>query len=67
MADGRYSLLGSLSGMTEIVDGVDGPAQAGVTVSRLLKSKRSFSVTLAAGLTDSAPDYSVSAGWRIGL
>jgi hypothetical protein len=67
LADGRYSILGSLSGMTEIVDGVDGPAQAGVTVSRLLKSKRSLSVTFAAGLTDSSPDYSVSVGWRVGL
>lgn len=65
-ADGRYSLLGSISGMTEIVAGVEGPVQVGITVSRLLESKRSLISTLAAGLTESSPDYSVSVGWRMG-
>ncbi len=64
---GRYSVLGSVSGYTETVDGVDGPIEAGFTVSRLARSGRSFNVTLSAGLSESAPDYSISTGWRVGL
>lgn len=64
---GRYSVLGSVWGYTETVDGVDGPIEAGFTVSRLNSSGRSFNVTLSAGLTESAPDYSLSTGWRVGL
>ncbi len=67
LGGGRYSLLGSISGYTETVDGVDGPVEAGVTVQRLNSSGRSFSVTFSAGLTESAPDYSFSTGWRVGL
>lgn len=63
----RYSVLGSVSGYTETVDGVDGPIEAGFTVSRLNSSGRSFNVTLSAGLTESAPDYAVSTGCRVGL
>ncbi len=64
---GRYSVLGSVWGSTETVDGVDGPVQVGVTGSRLMDSGRSLNVTLSAGLTESAPDYSLSLGWRLGL
>ena len=67
LAGGNYSVLGSVSGYTGTVDGVDGPLEAGFTVSRLNSSGRSFNVTLSAGLTESAPDYSLSTGWRVGL
>ncbi len=67
VADGRYSLLGSITGYSETVAGIDGPVEAAVTVSRGNGSGRSFSLTLSAGLTDSAPDYSPSSGWRVGL
>lgn len=66
-ADSRSSILGSVWGSTETVDGIDGPVQLGVTLSRLVSSGRSLSVTLSAGLTESAPDYSLAAGWRVGL
>ncbi len=67
LVGGRYSVLGSVSGYTETVDGVDGPIEAGLTVSRFNNSGRSFNVTLSAGLTESAPDYALSTGWRVGL
>lgn len=67
LAGGSYSVLGSVSGYTETVDGVDGPIEAGFTVSRLNRSGRSFNVTLSAGLSESAPDYTLSTGWRMGL
>jgi len=67
LESGRYSVLGSISGYTETVDGIDGPVEAGFTVSRLNRSGRSFSVTLSAGLTESAADYSLSTGWRAGF
>ncbi len=64
---GRYSVLGSISGYTETVDGIDGPVEAGLTVSRLNSSGRSLNLMLSAGLTESAPDYSLSIGWRVDL
>lgn len=64
---GRYSVLASVFGNTETVDGVDGPLQASFSLNRILRSGRGLHVTLATGLTDSAPDVSLSAGWRIGL
>ena len=67
LASGRYSVVGSVSGYTEIVDGVDGPIEASFLVSRNLSAGRSFNLTVSAGLTDSAPDYSLAAGWRLAL
>lgn len=67
LAGGRNSVLASVSGLTETIAGTDGPLQAAFTWSRLTPTGRAFSLTLAAGLTDSSPDYSVSTGWRVGL
>lgn len=67
LADGRYSVLGSISGYSEIVDGVDGPVEAALTLGRRLRSDRSFDIRLSAGLTDTAADFGVSLGWRVGL
>lgn len=63
----RWSLLGSFSGSTTVVEGTDPPAQIGVGVSRYLDSGRSLSGSAAMGLSESSPDLSLSIGWRIPL
>ncbi len=67
LSGGRLLVGASVWGSTETVDGVDGPLQIGITASRLVGSGRSYSLTLSAGLTESAPDHSLSVGWRVGL
>lgn len=62
--DGRYLVEASLWGRTETVEGVDGPIAIDLTLSRALKSQHSVYVTAEAGLTESAPDYSLSVGYR---
>lgn len=64
---GRVSVLGAVSGLTETVDGIDGPLQISFTGSRILRRDRRISLTLAAGLTDTAPDVSLAAGWSVEL
>lgn len=67
LATGRWSVLASLSGGTSILDGMDPPMQVGIGVNRLLQPGRSLSVSAGFGLTETAPDFSVSVGWRLGL
>ena len=67
LSDGRSSILASVTGWTETVDGADGLLQASLTWSRRTPAGRALSVSVGAGLSDSAPDYTVSTGWRIGL
>jgi hypothetical protein len=67
LATGRWSVLASFSGGTSILDGMDPPMQVGIGVNRLLQSGRSLSVSTGFGLTETAPDFSVSVGWRFGL
>lgn len=62
--DGRYLVEASLWGRTETIEGIDGPIAIDLTLSRALKSQHSVYVTAEAGLTESAPDYSVSVGYR---
>lgn len=64
---GHYSFVAGLHGLTEIVDGVDGPVQLSVTGNRKVGDNRSFRLTFAGGLTESAPDLAVSLGWSVGL
>lgn len=62
---GRWSLLTSLSGWTAILDGVVPPVQVGVGLSRLITPSRSLSLSAGVGLTETAPDISISLGWRL--
>lgn len=66
LGSGRWSLLGSVSGWTTIIDGAQPPLQLGVGLGRLLARGRSVSVNLGVGLTETAPDVSVGLGWRLG-
>jgi hypothetical protein len=67
LADLRWGLLASVSGSTRVVEGTDPPARIGVVLTRYLESERSVSVSGTLGVTESAPDLTLSVGWRLPL
>lgn len=64
---GRYGALATVSGFTEIIDGVEPPVQAGLGLSARLTARASLTVNVSVGLTESAPDVAGGLGWRIAL
>jgi hypothetical protein len=65
LGTGRFGLLASIFGNTPIQSGVDPPVQVSLGLSYLLSLRRSLMVSASAGLTDSAPDVSLSFGWFV--
>ncbi len=66
LAGGEVDILVSLSGYSRIIEGVDHPAQFGVSLLRQPDSGKSFILSADFGLTESAPDFMLSLGWIIG-
>ncbi len=64
---GRVSTLASVSGATAIVGTMDAPLSAGLSLGIAAGERRYFTVGAAAGLSESAPDWSLSVGWRRSL
>lgn len=60
---GKIGLLASVFGNSRIQEGVDPPLQVSLGLSYLLSLQRSLMVSASAGLSDSAPDVSLSFGW----
>ena len=67
LADGRWSLLVSGSGYSAILPGEDPPVQVGLGIGRIFSRRGAVTGTVAAGITDTAPDLSVGLGWRVGF
>jgi len=67
LAGGKFALLASYSGYTQIIADVEPPSIIGLGLSYRIDSKKSFIVNSTFGLTESTPDFSVSLGWRIGF
>lgn len=67
LASGRLSALASVAGFTSIVDGVAAPAQVGLAISYRTNSGRAVSGNASIGLTDSASDFGLGIGWRLGI
>ncbi len=65
LGGGKLGLLASLFGSSRIQPAVDPPVQVSLGLSYLLGLRRSLMVSASAGLTDSAPDISLSFGWFI--
>ncbi len=63
----RLSILGSVNGYSSVLRGVAGPVQAGLTMGYHWASGRAFTVSTAFGLTPSAPDVTLGAGWQVPL
>jgi len=64
---GRYSLMASYAGITEVIEGVEPPASLGLGLSIRVGSKNSLILNAAFGLSEASPDLSLSLGWSIGL
>lgn len=67
LGDGRVSLLASLSGYSRIVVDTDPPLDVGGAIGYRLGEGRSLSLGVTIGLSDSSPDFTVSAGWQTRL
>ena len=67
LAGGKFALMASYSGITEVIAGVAPPSSLGLGLS--IKAGRASSVMLNAafGLSEASPDLSLSLGWSIGL
>lgn len=64
---GKLAALLSISGYTEILDGVAPPVQAGLGLTYWLRGGHGLSATAAFGLTEATPDLSFGVGWRVAL
>lgn len=67
LAEGKFSLIASFSGYTEIIDNVEPPAQIGLAFTYQPLAGPDLSSGAAFGLTESSPDVSVSLGWQVSL
>ncbi|HUX35092.1 MAG TPA: hypothetical protein VMV51_14560 [Gemmatimonadaceae bacterium] len=65
--DGKWSLLGSVSGSTAVIRNVTPPASAGFSIGYRPSSFQSLTWGLSFGLTESASTVSTSLGWRVRL
>lgn len=63
----RVSLLASILGSSRVTDAASAPVQLGVAVGYLSSARRSVNVGIYAGLTQSAPDISLTIGWGVPL
>jgi hypothetical protein len=65
--DSRGSILVSFLGADTIIETMERPMSLGLGASYSLESGQSVSGGLTFGLTESSPDFSVYAGWSVGL
>lgn len=65
--DGKVGLLASVSGYSTIVEGTDPPVEVGGGLTYFVAPRRSLSLNVSFGLTESSPDVGLAAGWRLGL
>ncbi len=61
---GRVSLMATVSGATSAIAGVEAPVSVGGGIGLRVRERRSLTLTAAAGLSESSPDWSVAIGWR---
>jgi len=67
LSGGKYALLISYSGSTNIINEVASPSFLGFGFSYRIDAKKSLMLNASLGLTESVPDFSVSLGWNIGF
>jgi len=67
LSGGKYALLVSYSGSTNIISEVAPPSFLGFGFSYRIDAKKSLMLNASLGLTESVPDFSVSLGWNIGF
>jgi len=64
---GKYALMASYSGISEVIAGVAAPSSLGLGLSVRVGTGSSLMLNAAFGLSEASPDVSLSLGWSIGL
>lgn len=64
---GRFSAMASVSGATAIVDNIEAPVSAGASLGLAVRPERFVTLGATFGLTESAPDWGLTVGWRVSL
>ncbi len=67
LSGGKYALMVSYTGMTEIISEVEPPSSLGAGVSVKVGSKSSLMINGVLGLSEATADFSLSLGWSIGF
>jgi hypothetical protein len=67
LRSGSLFLMGLVSGLTQTIETMDPPVSATLSVSRSVGTRGFASVGAGVGLTESAPDLYLSAGWSVRL
>ena len=63
----RWSLLSSLNLATAVIETIDPPASAGLSIGFRPRSGRSLNGGISVGLTEASPDLTVFLGWSFGF
>ena len=64
---GAWSVFGSVSGGTAVIDGAKAPLSVGAGLGYMSRSARSLTAGVNFGMTESSPDVSTWVGWRVPL
>jgi hypothetical protein len=67
LAQGKYSVLASYSGQTQVLETAEPPSMISLMVGRFFNTSSSLSLSTSFGLSNSAPDIAIGLGWHIGL
>lgn len=64
---GRFGLMATVSGFTEVIDGVAPPVQVGLGANVRISTRFALSANAALGLTEASPDLAGGLGWHLTL
>ncbi len=64
---GRVGVMGSFSGSSRTIEGTDPPLQIGLGVNHNTRPGQAVTLSVMIGLTQTAPDFALAFGWRLGL
>lgn len=65
IGSGRWSVLGSVAGFSNGIEGASPPVSVGVSLLGAFSTGQSVAVSASVGLNESASDFSVGVSWRI--
>lgn len=67
LSDGHWLLLGSLNGITEIIEGVTPPKSAALGIGYQVGTRTSLNISTAFGLSKSSANVAFGGGWQVRL
>lgn len=67
LSGGHWLLLGSLNGMTEVIEGVTPPMSAALGIGYQVDKRTSLNISTTFGLSESSADVAFGVGWQAKL